>query len=436
VAVETDPVGSPAPAIRVIALAPPTGGLPDGALPGAASRAAVAAAIERLRVAPDDVAALLDLGFAAYQLGRETADPAEHGRAEAAFAAVLELDPDNVDAHIGAGTIALARHAFRDALRSGERARDLAPGSARPLGVIADALVELGRYPEAVETVQAMVDLRPDLASYARVSYLRELHGRLPGAIEAMEAAIEAGGPVIEHTEYLRVALGDLWFKAGDLDRASGTYATALERSPGYVPALAGEARVAAARGDLAGAIARWEAATEQVPLPELLIGLGEAQEAAGRTADAHQTYQLVRDIGSLFAANGVRTDLELARFEADHGDPGVAVRLARAAFAEAPDVKAADALAWALYRVGELDEAREMAERAIALGSLEPAFWYHAGMIAAAQGDRRAARAWLARSLAANPAWSPLHAPRAAAALATLGDGPVATPTPEEAPR
>jgi len=42
--------------------------------------------------------------------------------------------------------------------------------------------------------------------------------------------------------------------------------------------------------------------------------------------------------------------------------------------------------------------------------------------MIAAAQGDTTAARTWLSASLARNPMWSPLHAPRAAAELAKVG--------------
>ena len=158
--------------------------------------------------------------------------------------------------------------------------------------------------------------------------------------------------------------------------------------------------------------------------MPEFLVGLGETQEAAGRMGDAATTYQLVRDIQGLFAANGVRTDLELALFEADHGDPARAVELARAAWAETPNVKAADALAWALHAAGRMDDARAMAEEALRLGSLEPAYAYHAGMIAAAQGDDAAARRWLGASVARNPAWSPLHAPRAAAALAGLDAG------------
>jgi len=408
-----------APAVVSVALAADAGS-PATAV-GAAARAEVARFIARLETDPTDTEALLGLGFASYQLARETADPAEYARAEAAFGQVLAAEPADPDALIGMGTVALARHAFAAALSYGEQARALAPRSARTWGVIADALVELGRYPEAVEAVQTMVDLRPDLGSYARVSYIRELHGRLDGAIEAMEAAVAAGGPAVENTEYLRVVLGNLWFLGGDLDRAAAAYAASLERSPGYVFALAGMARVDAARGDLSAAIAGWQAAADQVPLPELLIGLGETQEAAGLTAESASTYQLVRDISALFAANGVQTDLELALFEADHGDPARAVELGRAAWAETPNVKAADALAWALYAAGELDEARSMAEAALRLGSLEPSYTYHAGMIAAAQGDKEAARAWLGASLASNAAWSPLHAPRAAVALAEV---------------
>ena len=404
-------------------------------LPGADARAEVAEFIARLETDPNDSEALLAWDSRPISW-RETADPAEYARAEEAFGRVLAGHPENVDALIGMGTIALARHAFAGALALGEQARDLAPRSARTWGVIADALVELGRYPEAVDAVQTMVDLRPDLDSYARVSYLRELHGRLDGAIEAMEAAVQAGGPAVENTEYLRVVLGNLWFLAGDLDRADATYAESLDRSQDYVFALAGRARVDAARGDLAAATDGWQAAADRVPLPEFLIGLGETQEAAGLTADAATTCQLVRDIGALFTANGVQTELEMALSEAEHGDPAHAVELGRAAWAGTPNVKAADASAWALYHAGELDEARSMAEQALALGSVEPSYAFHAGMIAAAEGDAPAARLWLGRSIDANPAWSPLFAPRAAAALTALGDGPVAGPMTTEVSR
>ena len=388
------------------------------ARPWTETRGEVERATDRLRATPDDPEGLLILGLGYYQLARETADPTNYARADEAFDRLLTVDPQDAEALIGKGTVALARHDFAGALELGNQAIALAPRTSRGYGVKGDALTELGRYDEAVDAIQQMVDLRPDLSSYSRVSYARELRGNLDGAIEAMEQAVIAGGPTTENTEYLRVVLGNLWFLAGDLDKAEASYQSSLSRSPGYVFALAGQARVEWARGNLGRAIELLGEATAVVPFPELLIALGETQEAAGRTDDAQATYRLVREIEGLFRANGVNTDLDMALFEADHGDPARALELARSAYQATPNVKAADALAWGLYRAGDLDQARQHAEEALNLGSFEPSYRYHAGVIAAAQGDDAQARIWLTESLSRNSGWSPLHAPRAAAAL------------------
>jgi tetratricopeptide (TPR) repeat protein len=386
--------------------------------PGSETRQLIEQAAANVQAAATDVEALLTLGLGYYQLARETADPTNYARADEAFDRALALSPREAEALIGKGTVSLARHDFAGALELGREAVAINPRTARAHGVVGDALNELGRYDEAVEAIQQMVDLRPDLSSYSRVSYLRELHGDLDGAIEAMEQAVTAGGPATENTEYLRTVLGNLWFLAGDLDKAEASYQSSLQRSPGFVYALAGQARVEAARGNLEQAIELLRQATRAVPFPELLIALGETQEAAGRSDDAQATYRLVRDIQGLFRANGVNTDLDVALFEADHGDPATALELARAAYQATPNVKAADALAWAHYRSGDRAEARRHAEEALRLGSLEPSYRYHAGVIAAAQGDVDSARTWLAESVRRNPAWSPLHAARARAAL------------------
>src|SRR4029077_15981741 len=100
------------------------------------------------------------------------------------------------DALVLMGMLSLSRHQFEAALDWGQKARAANPDSPTSLGVIGDAQNEMGQYDAAVTTIQDMVDSRPDLSSYARVSYIRELHGDVPGAIEAMQQAIEAGGPV------------------------------------------------------------------------------------------------------------------------------------------------------------------------------------------------------------------------------------------------
>ncbi len=377
----------------------------------------------RLHDRPDDPALLASLGQIYVQRARETGDPAYYPRAEEAFRRALAHNENNVDALAGLGSLALSRHQFREALDWGQRARALAPQVAYLYGVIGDAQTELGQYPEAVATFQQMVDLRPDLGSYARVSYARELHGESAGAIEAMQRAVAAGSPGAEGTAWTRVQLATLYFNSGQLDAAATEYSHALFEVPGYLHAQAGLGRVAAARGDYATAIARYTEATAAIPVTQYVIELGDVYAAAGQPDRAAEQYALVRVEERLLAANGVNNDLEFALFAADHPAAGLTsaaiVDQARAALAARPGIHGHDTLAWALYRAGAYDEASRESAAALALGTQDALLYFHAGMIARARGDDAAATAALTRALAINPAFSILHAPEAQAALA-----------------
>lgn len=361
------------------------------------------------------------LGDAYLQKARETFDPSYYTRAETALREALRREPREAGALTAMGVLANARHDFPVALRFGERARAAAPNAVKPYGVIVDALVELGRYGAAERTLQRMVDLKPNLDSYARVSYFRELHGDVSGAIEAMRLAASAGGDARENLAYVQTLLGNLELGRGNVAAARSAYSLALSRYPEYVPAQAGLARAAAARGDLAAAIRRYERVVERLPLPEYAVALAEAELAAGRRADAREDLALVEVQQRLQRRGGVNVDAEMAVVEADHGSPEQAVRLARAAWADAPSVRAADALGWALTRAGEPAQGLAYAQRALRLGSRDAVFLYHAGIAARDAGDTRAARRHLARALETNPRFSPLHAPRAERALESL---------------
>jgi tetratricopeptide (TPR) repeat protein len=403
--------GAPAPAVDSGAFLPP----------GASTAARIVALQATVRSAPS-ASSYSALGLAYLQRARETFDPTYYGRAEQALRDGLRRAPGSVQALTGLGTLALARHDFRGGLAYALAARRAAPAAVDPYAVLVDAQVELGRYPAAQRSLQAFVDRRPTLASYARVSYFRELHGDLAGAVAAMELAVSAGGAATENLSYVQTLLGNLELDRGHLDAARRAYETALTGVPGYVPALAGVARVDAAGGRLGAAIARYRDVVARLPLPEHVVGLGEAEVAAGRPAAAARDLALVRAEERLLRANGVDTDVDLALFEANHGRPATAVALARRAWAKAPSVRSADALGWALTRSGHPDQGVAWARRALRLGSVDPAFLYHAGMSALGAGDRAAARAWLRDSLARNPGWSPLYAPRARRALEALG--------------
>jgi tetratricopeptide (TPR) repeat protein len=375
-----------------------------------------------VRTHPNDSRGYGLLGDAYMQKVRETGDASYYTRAQAVYARALRLNPRDPAAVTGMGALALARHDFRAGLRYGLEARRLAPFVVKPYGVVVDALVELGRYEGAGRTLQHMVDLQPNLASYARVSYFDELHGDLAGATKAMRDAVSAGGGAAENVSYVQTLLGNLYFQVGELGPAREAYRQALSRFPGYVPASAGLASVEAAHHDFGSAIRRYRDAVNRLPLPQYVVALGEAELAAGRAADARRDFGLVGAEERLLEANGVNTDVDLALFEGSHGSPAKAVKLARRAWAEAPSVRSADSLGWALTSAGHPATGLRWGRRALALGSRDPMFLYHAGMSAKGAGRVAEARRYLSGSLALNPRFSPLYAPRAERALRELG--------------
>jgi tetratricopeptide (TPR) repeat protein len=371
-----------------------------------------------VRANPRSAGEYVLLADAYMQKVRETGDAGYYQRAQGVLGIARRIDPRDPALFTGLGTLALARHDFRAALSHGLRAHALAPDVVRPLGVIADAQIELGRYGDAGRTLQRMLDAKPNLASYARVSYFRELHGDLAGAATAMRLAVDAGGAAPENVAYVQSLLGQLELGRGHLAAAGRAYRLALYRFPAYAPALAGLARVDIAHGRLRPGIRRLRGVVDRLPLPEYVIALGDAELAAGLGRQAGQDFALVRAEQRLLAANGVNTDTEIALFEADHGSPARAVALARRSWSRAPSVRSADALGWALTAAGRPRAGLAWAHRALRLGSRDPLFLYHAGMAARAAGSTVEARTLLRRALQLNPHFSPLYASRAERAL------------------
>jgi tetratricopeptide (TPR) repeat protein len=393
--------------------------------PAVGGRGSTAQRVERLQAAvrarPADVDTLVALGSALLQRVRETGDVSDYARAEHATAGAIAHDPSNAGAFTVRGVLRLARHDFRGALRDGRRARRLAPEAVSPLGVLVDANVELGRYGAARDALQRMIDDKPSLGSYARVSYFRELHGDLAGARQALALAVSASGEAPENVAYVQTLQGNLELSRGRRGAARQAYRAALMRAPRYVPARVGLARADAAAGHLGQAIERLRSVVARLPLPEYVVLLGETELAAGRGAAARRTFDLVHVQQRLLAGAGVNTDVELAIFEADHGDRKRALALARSAWRRAPSVRSADALGWALTRAGRPRQGVAWGRRALRLGSRDASFLYHAGMSARAAGERRLAARLLRRALSADPHFSALRAPQARRALKTL---------------
>ena len=325
---------------------------------------------------------------------------------------MLAREPRNAGALVERAGLALSRHDFRLGLELARRAQRLEPAGVAALPPLVDALVELGRHDEAERTLQRLVDRKPNLSAYARVSYLRELRGDLGGAASALALAAAAGGPAPENVAAIEVLRGDLALVRGRRARRAARVRRWRSRSSPPTPR-----RRPGGRGSprsTATCAARWRAggaSSRGCRCPSTRSRSARRSSPPGGSRAAREDLALVRAEQGLLGGAGVNRDAELALFEADHGDRARAVRLARRAWAAAPGVRSADALGWALTRAGRPREGVKWAARARRLGSADPLFAFHAGVAARAAGDRAGGRRLLRSALAHGLATRPWHA-------------------------
>jgi tetratricopeptide (TPR) repeat protein len=359
---------------------------------------------ERIRENPKDFDSHINLANAYLQKVRETGDPTMYTRTEDLLNNARKLEAQSPELFATRGSLDLARHDFEAALHNGTRALALDPENARYYGIVGDAQIEQGMYEEAINSYQEMVDRRPDFDSFSRVAYARELYGDVAWAY---------------------VQLGNLWFTAGKLEEAQKEYTLSTRTVNAYAPALAGQAKITAARGDLEQAATLYRQAFNRMPLPEYAIALGDVYAAMGERVKAEEQYDLVRNMDKLLRANGVDTDLEIALFNADHDiDLRMSLEKARAAYEARPSIHAADTLAWTLYKTGNYKEAREYSSEALKLETRDPLKLFHAGMISKALGEKERASTYLQQAVDLNPHFSLLYAEEAAYTLKTLKAG------------
>ncbi len=374
----------------------------------------------RIAAHPQDADALTLLGLSYQQRGRETGDPAFYKLSGKALQKASSTGGPLPLIVQGQASLANTRHRFNDGLRLARSAIRLDPENGAALGALGDALLNLGRYQDAFKAYDRMALLAPGVASYTRVANARELLGRPTGAAEADLLALETDSQVPEHVAWTTVQLGNVYFNMGRLAEAASAYRKALVQLPRYVHAEAGLARVEASEGRYRIAIARLRRVVGVLPIPAYVVMLGDVLHASGHEQEARREYALVGAIERLFAANGVRTELQTAVFDLDH-DRSVtdALARARAAYASAPGIYAEDALAWGLFHAGRCEQARAHSSHVLRLGTRDALLIFHRAMIERCRGAA-SARPWFRRALAINPHFSLLWAPVARKALET----------------
>lgn len=274
--------------------------------------------IQRLRQSPGDAKANLDLAELFMQEARVTG---EHGHY---YPLALKLTEEVLKSHAehkdhsfralsDKASVLLSLHQFAAAKAVALQAIAINPYNAQIHGALVDAHIELGEYQDAVAAADKMVAIRPDLRSYSRISYLRELYGDLDGAIEAMNQAVEAGYPGYEETSWTRMHLGDLYLKAGKTDFAEMHYRLALEQRPGYPFALAALGKLEMQKQNYPEAEKLLDQAIASIPEVGFYIAKAELKLKTNQSEEANQLAKQVIEMLKADEQAGHKMDLTYA---------------------------------------------------------------------------------------------------------------------------
>jgi tetratricopeptide (TPR) repeat protein len=373
---------------------------------------AVSGLEQRIGEHPADTAAASRLADVLMRQARVMNNPGLAVRAEDVLRAALKEVPEDYESTRMLGAVLLSQHRFRDAIEIATRARAFNEHDAWNYGVLGDAWLELGDYQRAFDTFDEMMRRRPSAAAYARVAYAKELQGDLNGALQLMRMATDAtSAHDPEGQAWHHVQIGELLFKQGKLSAARREYDHAAFIFPDHPMAAEGLARVMAAEQDFAGALAIYEELMAKGQLPHLAARAGDMHARLGHDPDAAKLYAL--------AENGWRFDTPepaaLVGFLATH-DRAIldAVTLGERAAASRQNVPTMDALAWAYFRVGRMEDALKASKQALRTGTRERSILYHAAAIHRAAGDMASARVLIGQAVDRHPEFDPIEGPAA----------------------
>lgn len=324
----------------------------------------------------------------------------------------LHVAPEDRDAAVTKASLLMTLHRFDEARLLAERALEGKGRNASACGVLCDAFVESGLYDRAVQECDTMLAIRPDIRSYARASYLRELHGDLEGARRAMEAAAEAGVFGQENRAWALYTLGVLYLQSGKPDTAEYLFKGILEERPDYPFALSGLARAAYFRGNPDEALRLLTRAAEITPDHIYLEQIADIERSMGKVSDAEGVAKIVLASFEQHEIDGWNIDREYALFCTNHGiNAAESLRRARREYERRPEnIDALDTYAWVLYKNGDAAIALPLVERALRLHTLNPDIHFHAALIERANGNNALGESHMRVAMSALPSCNPLY--------------------------
>lgn len=362
----------------------------------------------RLRLGgPATYPAYAQLGLAYLQKARNTGRAGDYAEAERHLQQSLDYQR-NFEALRGLAALHLARHQFRESLRSAQEAADALPSDLETQGLLFDAHLALGDQQEAAEIVNRMLQVQMGFESLSRLAALRESQGNHSGALRVMGQAClqaEAEQRPADVLAWCQVRVGSIYLATCDAVQAGHRYERALLILPDFAFAREHLAELRAAQGNHAQAIALYRELLAEFPRTEYRLALADLLALTGKNEEALRERKLAAAELRL-SVEGSRADwrpLALLLLE----DPATAeegLRWAERDWENRRDAFATDTLAWAYLRNKRPDEAWRILEPVVRpepSGGGQPFLLLHAAQIQLALSRAAEAGRFLDQALA-----------------------------------
>jgi tetratricopeptide (TPR) repeat protein len=310
---------------------------------------------ELLRLSPDHVDALHNLGIIRIQQGR----PAE---AVGLIGRTVELAPESANPRNDLGMAFAMLRRYDEAAAQYQKALAIHPGFIGARGNLANTLVALNRPDEAIAQLELAIASAPRSAELRNnLGIALSNLGRHNEAISCFQAALTIRPDFPEAHNNLGIALA----ARGHHGQAEAHYAQAIALRANYVDALRNLGKALLARGRTRHALPHLSRALELRGDADAYNELGNALAMLDRNQEAIEHYQqaLARNANFPAAYNNLGNTL------ATLGRHAEAVAEFRKALALVPDYpEALSNLGNALLSLHQLDEAVRCFDRALAL--------------------------------------------------------------------
>ncbi len=338
---------------------------------------------------PVDTLRAVRYAYCLYQQAILTGDLTQLPAAEQAIDLTINCLPNPGDLYLLKASLAFKLHRLFDVKRNLAAVPSLAQ-TAEAKGLVADLYFQEGQYEKAKAAYRRIGDEEPTWDDLARLAYFVASMGELSRADDLYaRAEDELTAKEMRSYAWLELQRGLLDIAQGRHDEALAHYRRADRAYSGDWLVAEHIAEATAAQGHYRDAAKLYETVVARVPKPELRQALGELYSVIG---DEDRAKPLLDAAEASYLASARQGEVHyyhhLADLDSDaRKNGGEAVKWARQDIMLRDNFVTQGALAWALYRNGEVDAAAGWIAKALSSGAKSAHLFHRASRIFAAIG-------------------------------------------------